>query len=591
MYAVAGRLDPDSYLALATVTFREMVAAGITCVGEFHYLHHQPDGTPYDDPNAMGHALLEAARTAGLRITLLDTCYLTAGIGRPVEGVQRRFSDGDVDGWSARVDALVTTDGARIGAAYHSVRAVPRDQMRAPDPSPLHIHLSEQVAENEQCVAAYGLTPTQVFAEAGHLTDRNTLVHATHLIDDDVRLIGEAQAYVDFCPTTERDLGDGIGPRRALRDAGARLTLGSDSHAVIDLFEEMRAVELDERLATRQRGHWTAADLLVAGPVTTPSAGTTPVGSRSAVGPTWSRSAPIGSAPPAPVPTSTRSSSPRSPRTSSTSSSTAGSSSGRMTARSSAATWPPRSTGSGSSHERHRHHRHRRARHQRPRGPDALGTISDAALVVEGSTVAWVGPAAEAPAADEQVDAGGRAVLPGFVDSHSHLVFAGDRAAEFAARMAGESVRRRRHPRHRGRHPGGDRRPAAATSDGWSGRCAGRAPRPWRSRAATGSPSTTRPARLAVARQFAEETTFLGAHVVPDGTTPEEYVALVTGPMLEACAPHARWVDAFCERGAFDADQARSRARGRGRGWDSAAVSTRTSSAPDPAYGSRRSSA
>src|SRR6478609_9362577 len=106
MYAVAARLDPDSYLALATVTFREMVAAGVTCVGEFHYLHHQPDGTPYDDPNAMGHALIEAAGEAGLRITLLDTCYLTAGIGRPVEGVQRRFSDGDVDGWSARVDAL-----------------------------------------------------------------------------------------------------------------------------------------------------------------------------------------------------------------------------------------------------------------------------------------------------------------------------------------------------------------------------------------------------------------------------------------------------------------------------------------------------
>jgi formiminoglutamate deiminase len=265
MYAVAARLDPDSYLALATVTFREMVAAGITCVGEFHYLHHQPGGTPYDDPNAMGHAVLEAARAAGLRVTLLDTCYLTAGIGRPVEGVQHRFSDGDVDGWGRRVAALEGDDVARIGAAYHSVRAVPRDQLRTPTPSPLHIHLSEQVAENEQSLASYGLTPTQVFAEAGHLTDRNTLVHATHLTDDDVRLIGEARAYVDFCPTTERDLGDGIGPSRALHDAGARLTLGSDSHAVVDLFEEMRAVELDERLATQQRGHWTAGQLLEAG--------------------------------------------------------------------------------------------------------------------------------------------------------------------------------------------------------------------------------------------------------------------------------------------------------------------------------------
>jgi formiminoglutamate deiminase len=265
MYDVAARLDPDSYRELATVTFREMVASGITTVGEFHYLHHQPDGTPYDDPNAMGRAVLDAADAAGIRITLLDTCYLTAGIGRPPEGVQRRFSDGDVDGWGERLDGLdAPRDDVRIAGAYHSVRAVPRDQMRTRTASPLHIHLSEQVAENDECLAAYGLTPTQVFAEAGHLTHHNSLVHATHLTDDDVRLIGEARSYVAFCPTTERDLGDGIGPGPALRDAGARLTLGSDSHAVIDLFEEMRALELDERLASQQRGHWTAAQLLEA---------------------------------------------------------------------------------------------------------------------------------------------------------------------------------------------------------------------------------------------------------------------------------------------------------------------------------------
>ena len=179
--------------------------------------------------------------------------------------MQRRFSDGDVDDWVDRVVAIGSRDHARIGGAYHSVRAVPLDQMKRHTTSPLHIHLSEQVAENEQCLAAYGMTPTQVFAEVGHLTEYNTLVHATHLTDDDIALIGAARSYVDFCPTTERDLGDGIGPSRALLDAGARLTLGSDSHAVIDLFEEMRAVELDERLATQQRGHWTAAELLTAG--------------------------------------------------------------------------------------------------------------------------------------------------------------------------------------------------------------------------------------------------------------------------------------------------------------------------------------
>jgi len=262
MYDVAARLDPDSYRDLATVTFREMAAAGITTVGEFHYLHHQPDGTPYDDPNAMGHALIEAATEAGIRITLLDTCYLSSGFGEPPQGVQVRYDDGDVDAWVDRVDAIGSADHARIGGAYHSVRAVPLDQMKRYTAAPLHIHLSEQRAENERCLEVYGMTPTQVFAEAGHLTGDNTLVHATHLSDDDIRLIGGARTFTCFCPTTERDLGDGIGPSRALHDAGSPLSLGSDSHAVIDVFEEMRAVELDERLATQERGHWTAAELL-----------------------------------------------------------------------------------------------------------------------------------------------------------------------------------------------------------------------------------------------------------------------------------------------------------------------------------------
>jgi formiminoglutamate deiminase len=261
MYAVAERLDPDSYLALAAATYREMVAAGITSVGEFHYLHHQPDGTPYDDPNAMGHALLEAANRAGLRITLLDTCYLSGGFGDPPQGVQRRFSDGTADAWAERGREL-----PRAGAAIHSVRAVPDDQLRtvveASNGKPLHVHLSEQTAENDACVAAYGATPTQLLADHGVLGPLTSAVHATHLTDDDVAHLGTTRTYACFCPTTERDLGDGIGPSRRLHDAGSALTLGSDSHAVIDLFEEMRAVELDERLATRERGHWDAAELL-----------------------------------------------------------------------------------------------------------------------------------------------------------------------------------------------------------------------------------------------------------------------------------------------------------------------------------------
>jgi imidazolonepropionase len=194
----------------------------------------------------------------------------------------------------------------------------------------------------------------------------------------------------------------------------------------------------------------------------------------------------------------------------------------------------------------------------RPGGRDQLGTLTDAALVVEGSTIAWVGSAAEAPTADSQVDAGGRAVVPGFVDTHSHLVFAGDRSAEFAARMAGEPYA-----------AGGIRTTVAATRAATDEQLIGHVGRlvaEMRRQGTTtveiksGYGLTVRDeARsLAVARQFTEETTFLGAHVVPEGSDPGEYVALVTGPMLDAAAPYARWIDAFCEDGAFDADQARA---------------------------------
>jgi formiminoglutamate deiminase len=272
MYAVAGRLDPDSYYDLARATYREMLAAGFTSVGEFHYLHHGPDGTPYADPNAMGLAVVEAARDVGIRIALLDTCYLAAGIGRAPEGVQRRFSDGDAEGWANRLERMeyAAEQDVVVGAAIHSVRAVPRDQIHyvaewAEDhEAPLHAHVSEQLPENVACLDVYGETPTGVLAEAGALGERSTAVHATHLTDADVALLGDSRTHACFCPTTERDLADGIGPSRLLHEAGARLTLGTDSHAVIDAFEEMRAVELDERLASQERGQWSAAELLEA---------------------------------------------------------------------------------------------------------------------------------------------------------------------------------------------------------------------------------------------------------------------------------------------------------------------------------------
>ena len=203
-----------------------MVATGITSVGEFHYLHHQSDGAPYDEPNAMGLALVEAAREAGLRIALLDTCYLASGIGpgKGPEGVQRRFSDGSAAAWQERADELTAEEGGDVvvGAAIHSVRAVPLDDMRMVADwadrfeTPLHVHLSEQVAENEECLAAYGRTPTELLAEVGALTDHTSAVHATHLTATDIDRLGAARAYACFCPTTERDLGDGIGPAPAL---------------------------------------------------------------------------------------------------------------------------------------------------------------------------------------------------------------------------------------------------------------------------------------------------------------------------------------------------------------------------------------
>ncbi|MEV5752026.1 formimidoylglutamate deiminase [Actinoallomurus sp. NPDC052308] len=270
MYEVAARLDPDSYLALARAVYAEMALAGISCVGEFHYVHHGPGGTPYADPNAFGEALLQAAREAGIRITLLDACYLTGGIGKELEGPQLRFGDGTADAWADRVSELRADGHARIGAAIHSVRAVPGDQIRTVAQwarqrrAPLHVHLSEQPAENEACLETYGVTPTRLLADKRALGGRTVAVHATHLTAEDIGLLGASQSGVCMCPTTERDLADGIGPARDLVAAGSPLSLGSDQHAVIDLFEEARAVELDERLRTRKRGHWTAGELLAA---------------------------------------------------------------------------------------------------------------------------------------------------------------------------------------------------------------------------------------------------------------------------------------------------------------------------------------
>lgn len=272
MYTLAGRLDPDTYLALATATYAELALAGYTAVGEFHYLHHGPGGRPYDDPNAMGHALVTAAEAAGIRLTLLDTCYLAGGLGAdghlPLNEVQQRFSDGSVEAWAARVADLRPDDGVRIGYAAHSVRAVPKAALatlaQVAGGAPLHVHVSEQPAENEAAQAFYGSSPTALLADIGALTDATTLVHATHVDDRDLALVGGRQATVCLCVTTERDLADGIGPARAVLDAGGRLSIGSDQHVVIDPFEELRGIESGERVTTGRRGVLSLAELQTA---------------------------------------------------------------------------------------------------------------------------------------------------------------------------------------------------------------------------------------------------------------------------------------------------------------------------------------
>lgn len=274
MYRAAGSLDPDSYHRLATDVYREMVASGYTSVGEFHYLHHGPEGRRYSDPNAMSEALVAAAREAGIRLTLIDALYLHGGLdGRylPLSKLQRRFSDGTAADWAERVGGW-TTDVQR-GVAVHSVRAVDPEAMEtvrrvaAGLGCPVHAHVSERPMENAAAIDLHGRTPTGLLADAGLVDDRFTAVHGTHLGTGDIRLLGGARSFVSFCPTTERDLGDGIGPSRALLDAGARITIGSDSQAVIDPFEETRAVELNQRLVTLERGIHTIGELLAAATV------------------------------------------------------------------------------------------------------------------------------------------------------------------------------------------------------------------------------------------------------------------------------------------------------------------------------------
>ncbi len=285
MYALAGRLDPDSLRELAFAGYLELLCAGYTAVGEFHYLHHRPGGRPYDDPNAMGLAVADAAADAGIHLTLLDIAYLAGGFDQPVGEVQRRFSDGSAEAWQRRVQGLPA--GLRVGVGIHSVRAVPPRELpvvaAAAHGRVLHVHLSEQPAENADCLAATGRTPTALLAEAGAVGPRTAAVHGTHLSDDDIALLGAAGAFVVVCPTTEADLADGLPAASRLRAAGARLALGGDQQVVVDPFAQARGLEYGERLAGGRRGVFAPATLWAAAQAESHAAIDSP-GGRLAVG-------------------------------------------------------------------------------------------------------------------------------------------------------------------------------------------------------------------------------------------------------------------------------------------------------------------
>ncbi|SDR76449.1 formiminoglutamate deiminase [Brevibacterium siliguriense] len=307
MYSVAAKLDPQSYETVARAVFAEMLAGGYTSVGEFHYVHHAQDGTPYgaehphyhdtepraeagDRPHAdangdsglraheMERALARAATSAGIRIRLLDTCYLTGGIDSELSAEQARFGDGTIDGYLDRHAGLIDTftdefpvntpgeSFVHVGAAIHSIRAVPAANLpRFTELSgPVHVHLSEQPAENEASKAAYGATPTEVLARSGVVDNRLSAVHATHLSEEDIAILGGSRSTIVMCPCTEADLADGIGPARELADAGAVISLGSDQHVVLDALRETQGLEAGERLRSGQRGRFSPAELITA---------------------------------------------------------------------------------------------------------------------------------------------------------------------------------------------------------------------------------------------------------------------------------------------------------------------------------------
>ena len=586
MYELAAALDPDTYEALATATFAEMVLAGYTVVGEFHYLHHGPGGTPYGDANEIGRRLLAAAGRAGIRITLLDTCYLHGGIGSRAERRAARASA------TARAEAMgragrrarrrglgdlprrwrrSTRCGRSIRMRCASWPAGP--ESAAPCSMPTCRSSRRRTTSASPRTAA---RRSSVLDDVGALSDRFTAVHATHVTDSRHRAARRrARSRCCICPTTERELADGIGPTAALRRAGIELCLGSDSHAVIDPFEEARAIELDERLASLRRGTHQPADLLAAATVNGyESLGWSGGGRFAAGAPRRLRHRVVRRAPPRR----------RRPRADPVAAVVFAAAPGDVrhvvvggehvvrdgvhqrvdvVAALDSSIPPP---GRRPADDRlDGHPQHRRGCHVTTRrsGHGPRGVLQRR---VAGRSTTARSPTSEPglrrPPTRRSTPRGS-ASMPGFVDSHSHLVFAGDRSDEFAARMAGEPYTAGGIAVTVAATRAGERRIAAAARPS---RAAGRGSR--RSGTTTieikSGYGLTVDDEVAPARRSPASSPPRPRSSAPTSCRTEyhgradDYVALVCGEMLDRCAPHARWIDAFCEAGAFDADQCRA---------------------------------
>jgi formimidoylglutamate deiminase len=262
MYHAASSLDPEQVYDVARMAFLEMVLAGTTTVGEFHYVHNAPDGRAYEDPNLLAKQVIRAANSVGLRMVLLRTAYLRAGYELPADAGQRRFYETGrafIENMDALVGEIPKSEGVSFGVAPHSLRAVPVRELREiaewtrANNLPLHMHVAEQIAENEACLREYGLAPVALLAKERLLGSDFTAVHAVHVSGEEIALLAGAGVTVCSCPTTERNLGDGIFRADDAMSAGVRVAFGSDSQAQIDPLEDARELEYHLRLKRQER--------------------------------------------------------------------------------------------------------------------------------------------------------------------------------------------------------------------------------------------------------------------------------------------------------------------------------------------------